>query len=125
MDVSRNFLLIGVAYLVIGIGFGGYMGASGNTLMTPIHAHLNLLGFTVMTIFGLVYRVLPAMAVNTLAKVHFWLHQIGVLVLMVGLFLYLSGLIPETALAPIAPPAELAILIGVLVFGWNLFKNGK
>lgn len=34
-----------VVYLVMGVGLGIYMGASGDHVMVPVHAHLNLLGW--------------------------------------------------------------------------------
>lgn len=125
MNISRGFLIIGCLYLIVGISFGIMMGGSGDTTMVPVHAHLNLLGFVLMSIFGLVYRSFPAMAQSILARVHFWLHQAGVLVLMTMLFLLLSGRIAETAMVPIAPLAELAIMVGLLCFGFNLWRNGK
>lgn len=125
MNISRNFLVIGSLYLLGGIGFGMYMGASQDHTMIPLHAHMNLLGFTLMSVFGLAYRAIPAMADSVLAKVHFWLHQIGVIVLMVMLYLLLSHRIAEAAMFPIAPLAELAVLIGAASFALNLFQNAK
>jgi hypothetical protein len=34
-----------VVYLVMGVGLGIYMGASGDHVMVPVHAHFNLLGW--------------------------------------------------------------------------------
>ena len=76
------------------------MGASGDHSLSPLHAHINLPGFAVMSIFGLVYRAFPAMAATTLSPVHFWLHVAGVLVLLVMLFLVMSGRITEAAMFP-------------------------
>lgn len=59
MNVSRNFILAGAVYLVIGISFGIHMGATGDHTMAPLHAHINLLGFTLMAVFGVPYRVFP------------------------------------------------------------------
>ncbi|MFD1808492.1 hypothetical protein ACFSHQ_11265 [Gemmobacter lanyuensis] len=61
MNISRSFLLIGSLYLLVGIGLGSHMGASGDHTLAPVHAHINLLGFVLMTLFGLAYRVMPAM----------------------------------------------------------------
>lgn len=125
MSVSRNFMVVGSLFLVVGITFGIYMGGSGDHTFTPLHAHINLLGFTLMTVFGLVYRQFPAMAGNMLGKAHFWLHAVGTLVLVVMLYLLLSGKIAEASMAPVAPIAELAILLGVIGFAVNLWQNGK
>jgi len=125
MSVSRNFLVIGSFYLIIGIVIGMYMGASGNHEMAPAHAHINLLGFTLMTVFGLVYRVFPAMDGSGLARTHFWLHQVGAFFVLLMLFLLFTGRITEAAMFPIAPIAELLVLLGVVTFAWNVFQNVK
>ena len=39
MDVSRGFLIMGSLYLLVGIVFGGYMGASGDHSLFPVPAH--------------------------------------------------------------------------------------
>ncbi|MDE3029353.1 MAG: hypothetical protein KGH84_13255, partial [Paracoccaceae bacterium] len=68
MNISRSFMLVGVVFLVLGIPIGMYMGAANNFALAPLHAHLNLLGFVLMTIFGILYRIVPAMADSGLAK---------------------------------------------------------
>lgn len=123
MQISRNFMVIGVVYLLLGITFGIYMSGSGDHEFTPLHAHINLLGFTLMTVFGVVYRVVPDMAGNRLAQAHFWLHQAGALGLLVMLWLLLSGRIGEAGMVPVAPIAELLVLLGILAFAVNLWRN--
>ena len=123
MNISRNFLVIAVLYLLVGIAIGIHMSASGNHTLAAAHAHINLLGFTLMTLFGLAYRVIPALDGGVLSKAHFWLHQIGALVLLVMLVLLLSGRITEAGMVPLAPIAEFAIWIGIACFGINVLKN--
>jgi hypothetical protein len=125
MDISRAFLVVGSLFLVVGISMGMYMGGSGDHTLVPVHAHINLLGFTLMSVFGLIYRAHPAMAASTLARAHFWLHLIGGLVLLVMLFLFLSGRIGEESMFPLAPIAEVLVLVGLLTFLYNLVQNGK
>ena len=121
MNISRNFLIAGSIYLLVGIGFGMYMGVSQDFTLAPVHAHINLLGFTLMTLFGLAYRLMPNLAANNLGTAHFWLHQIGSFVTLVALFLLISGTAP--AIAPVMPLAEGAVAIGILCWAINLFKN--
>lgn len=123
MAISRNFLLIGTLYLVVGIGLGSHMGASGDRTMAPVHAHINLLGFTLMAVFGLCYRVIPGLAETGLARAHFWLHQAGALVLLAALALMMSGTVAGEVIGPVFPVSELAILAGVLCFGLNLWRR--
>lgn len=102
-----------------------HMGASGDHTLAPVHAHINLLGFAVMSIFGLVYKVFPAMAATGLARAHFWLHLVGGVVLLVMLFLLMSGQIEERAMFPLAPIAEVLVFAGLLTFVYNLIRNGR
>ncbi len=125
MNISRNFLVIGSCYLLIGILLGMYMGGSGDHSMAPVHAHINLLGFTLMAVFACVYKLFPAMAGGRLATIHFWLHQIGALILIVMLFLLFSGKISEAGMAPLAPIAEALVLIGGVTFAFNAFRNAS
>lgn len=123
MAISRNFLLIGSLYLLLGVGIGSYMGASGKHDLAPLHAHINLLGFTLMTLFGLAYRLVPNLAGGWQATAHFWLHQIGALVLLISLFLLMTGRVAEAVIGPVFPLAEALIFLGILAFLTRLYKN--
>ncbi len=125
MDISRGFLVMGSLYLVVGIGFGSYMGGSGDHTLAPVHAHINLLGFTLMTVFGLGYRLLPGLASGWMPKAHFWLHQIGAFAPLVGLFLMMSGRVAEATIGPAFPVFELAILAGALLWAVNLYQKTR
>lgn len=125
MNISRSFIGIGILYLLLGMGFGMYMSGKADFTLAPLHAHINLVGFVLMCVFGLIYRQFPAMAEATLGRVHFWLYQIGAVILLVMLYLYLSGRITEAGMVPLAPLAEGAIWVSVAVFGFNFLKNGR
>lgn len=123
MTVSRGFLVIGPIYLIVGVLMGMYMGGSGDHTMQPVHAHINLLGFTLMMLFGLTYGRYPEAGASGLGRAHFWLHQIGSIVLLVMLLMLFSGNIGEEAMFPIAPIAELAVLLGVVCFAVNMWRH--
>lgn len=125
MTVSRSFMLIGALYLLVGVSLGTYMGGSGDHSLSGVHVHINLLGFASMMLFGLAYRVIPAMDQNLLATIHFWIHQIAVLAFVIILYLFLSGQIDEAGMVPTMPIASMAIILATAVFGWNLYRNGR
>jgi hypothetical protein len=125
MNISRNFLVLGTSFLLIGLLIGMYMGGSGDHSLAASHAHINLIGFVLSSIFALTYRAFPAMTDGRLPIIHFWTHAIGAIGLNVLLFLLLSGKITEAAMAPWAPITEVLITIGVLIFAWNVIKNAK
>lgn len=125
MNVSRNFMLLSSAFLIIGVVIGMYMGGSGDHSLAVSHAHINLLGFVLSAVFALTYKAYPAMSGGKLATIHFFLHLVGAVVLNALLFLMLAKLIGEAAMVPLAPISEFLVLLGVLVFGWNVLQNAR
>jgi len=125
MNVSRGFLTISVLYLLVGIGLGMHMGSSGDQTFLPVHAHISLLGFTLMAVFGLTYHVFPAMAESVLGRAHFWLHQAGTLGTVAMIWLLFSGAISDAGMFPVAPISEALVFLGVAAFAVNVFRAAK
>ncbi len=123
MNIARAFLIIGALYLVVGMSLGIHMGASQRFALAPVHAHINLVGFALMTLFGLVYRVIPAMGAGIFGRLHFWLFQLGAVVMLSGLYLLISETLPAPSVGPVMAIAEVAVLLGVVSFLVNLWKN--
>lgn len=81
------FILFVVAAIcaLIGMAWGIQMSASGDHTLSPAHAHLNLLGWVSLAIFGLVYHLLPAAGESLLAKIQASLAVLGVVVIVPGI----------------------------------------
>jgi hypothetical protein len=116
------WLKLSVVYLIVGIGIGIGMGASQNFTLRPVHAHVNLLGWTTMALAGLIYSVFPKAGESVLARVHFWLMNLALPVMMTGLGLVLFG---HTAVVPALVVGEFAAAAGIAAFAANLFINLK
>ena len=122
--LSQRWFLAAISYFVIGIGFGVYMGASGNHALFTVHAHINLLGWASMGLTGLLYRSFPAAAQSGVAAWHFWLYQIAVPIMLLAVAaIYLGNKDAD----PVAGAASVVVLISVLLFWWAIFsaRNGK
>ena len=109
-----------VVYFIMGVGLGVYMGASGDHVLIPVHAHFNLLGWVSLALIGLIYRQFPKAGSHRLATVQFWLHNVGLLVAMVLLIGLLRG---NTALDPLIGVASVVIGASVVLFAINVFQN--
>ena len=83
-NIDRHFVTIGLAWLILGMVLGFYMGASGNNQLLDVHVAMVLPGFAVLTVYGVLYRLWPAMKQSPLAILQFWVAIIGVLALVVG-----------------------------------------
>lgn len=117
-----KFIKISVCYFVIGVCLGMYMSMTENFNYTPVHVHINLLGWTAMTLAGLIYVAFPSAAETTLAKVHFWIHNISLPIMMIGLALLVSGV---GSAGPAVAAGGTLMVLGVIVFAINILSNVK
>lgn len=117
---ATTWLKLAVVYLIAGVSLGIAMGASGDFTLRPVHAHLNLLGWATLALAGLVYSAYPEAGRSRLARIHFWLHNLALPVMMGALTLLLLG---HAEVVPVLAGAEIAAAAGVLVFAANVFIN--
>lgn len=120
MNISNTFMRLGVLTLIGGMALGMWMGANQNFTLRPVHAHVNLLGFVAMMLFGLFYRAFPEAARSKLAIGHFTLYVLGFVVLVPALTVLVLG---NPAVAPILPLAETALVVSVLLFTVIVFRS--
>jgi hypothetical protein len=116
------WIKLAVLYLIFGISLGIAMGASQNFTLRPVHAHINLLGWTTMALAGLIYSVFPQAGESRLARLHFWLLNLALPVMMTALSMLLLG---HMAFAPALVIAEITAAMAILAFAANLFLNLK
>jgi len=114
------WLRLAVIYLVIGVGLGIGMGASENFTLRPVHAHLNLLGWTTLALAGLIYSIFPKAGESRLAKTHFWLHNVALPVMMGSLSMLMLG---HAEVVPLLAASEFVAAAGVILFACNVFLN--
>jgi hypothetical protein len=110
-DLSRNYLILGAVYLCVGMLLGIVMGIKESFELAPVHAHINLVGFASHTAFGLVGKVWPGVARDSLAKAQFWLFVVGSPLLMVGIAISILVLNPVVAII-----GSLLTLLGAILY---------
>src|SRR3954464_13169692 len=71
LDVK--FLLLAAIMLTAGVTLGVVMGIRHDFALAPVHAHINLVGWASLALFGIVYKLYPEMARSRLAAWHFTL----------------------------------------------------
>ena len=119
--MGTRFLKIAAVYFFIAVCLGLIMGMIHNFAFTSVHAHLNLLGWVSMAIFGIIYSIYPRAAETGLAKTHFWLHNIGVPLMQGALFIQI--LTGNQALTIGIIIGSIMVVVGTLLFLMNIFKN--
>lgn len=118
--MGKTLIKIAVVYFAIGVLLGMTMGIIHDFRLTSLHAHVNLLGWVSTAIFGVIYSIYPFVATTKLAKAHFWLHNLGLPVMMIGLFCESFGI---SAGLPVMIVGSLAVVIGTLLFAINTIKT--
>lgn len=146
------FIYACVIYSIIGFSWGALMGGISEfrhfvdhrmhgDLIVRAHTHINLLGWVEMAIFGAVYFVIPRLVKRpiyslTLVKVHFWMHNFGLIGMVV--FFTVAGLIGGNASLTSSPDQieELVrpllatmgifgtiVLLANFVWAYNIFRT--
>jgi len=80
-----QFLVLAALSLIVGVSLGIFMAASHDHQLMPVHAHLNLVGWVSLALFGLVYRAYPELGQRRLAKLHILLAGSATVLLPAGI----------------------------------------
>lgn len=90
---AKIFIRASLIWFVFGITLGLAMAVHPAwTVYRPAHAHMNLVGFVTMMIFGVGYQMLPRFFGHPIhsrafAVAHIWLANVGLALLVTGFFL--------------------------------------
>jgi hypothetical protein len=90
-DVAFAFFAAAAFSVFGGMVWGIQMAISGDHQLAPAHAHLNLVGWATLALYGVYYRLTPLANVARLARVHAGMAILGVVVLVSGIALVRSG----------------------------------
>lgn len=140
------FIYACIIYSIIGFSWGALMGgmpAFRNIVDSGVHGHrivlahthINLLGWVEMAIFGSIYYLVPRLVRKPihslrLVKVHFWMHNLGLLGVVV--FFSASGLTgvyvdggEEVASRFMALGGGFGglVLLANIIWGYNIFRT--
>lgn len=120
--VGVALVKIATIYLVASLLLGLAMAVRKDFALVSVHSHLGLLGWTAMAVTGLVYLARPACARSRLAVAHFWLHNLGLPVMMCSLAATLLG---GAAAEPLIGVGSVLVIAGLLLFAWNVLRHGE
>ena len=123
---AKAFIRASLLWFVAGITLGLAMAVHPAWVVyRPAHAHMNLVGFVVMMIFGVGYQMLPRffghpIHSQALARSHVWMANLG-----------LAGLVAGFLLAPHIGPASVPVTsaggvlwaVGAYGFVYNMWRT--
>jgi peptidoglycan/LPS O-acetylase OafA/YrhL len=122
MRASKLCFLAAVVAAIAGMLWGLHMAISDNHAAMPAHAHLNLLGWVSLFLFGIYYRLHPSLDTAKIALVQAWVWIIGTIIMAIGVGLVSTG---TTSGEPIAAIGSLIVLADMLLFGWLVYRGER
>lgn len=115
------WIRIAVLYFAFAVIFGMAIGIMQKFQLTTVHVHANLLGWVSLALAGIIYHLYPSAGFSSLGKWHFWLHNIGLPLMVAGLFVKMM----ELSELPLIEIGGTLAIIGILLFTINVFVNTK
>jgi hypothetical protein len=122
MKASSLCFQAAVLFVIAGMIWGIVMAISEDHSAMPAHAHLNLLGWVSLFLFGIYYKQHPSLEAAKSAMAQIWIWIIGTIVLTIGVALVHTG---HSAGDPIAAIGSFIVLLDTLLFGWLVYRGER
>ncbi|MEP9399406.1 hypothetical protein [Mesorhizobium sp. KR2-14] len=122
MKASSTSFRAAVLLALVGMVWGIVMAISQDHSTMPAHAHLNLLGWVSLFLFGIFYRLNPGIDRSRSARIQVGVWIVATVVLTTGVALEHSG---NPAGDPIAAIGSLAVLADMVLFGWLVLRHER
>ncbi|MBN9584860.1 MAG: hypothetical protein BGN84_03365 [Afipia sp. 62-7] len=119
MKASSLSFFAAVIAVLVGMSWGIVMAISQDHSAMPAHAHLNLLGWVSLFLFGIFYRLHPALDVTRTALMQVCVWAIGTVSLTVGVAMLHAG---NKGGEPFAGIGSFVLLADMLLFGWLVVR---
>jgi peptidoglycan/LPS O-acetylase OafA/YrhL len=122
MKASSVSFPAAVLMVLAGMVWGIVMAISQDHSAMPAHAHLNLLGWVCLFLFGIFYHLHPAIDRSRTALLQVYVWIVATVVTVIGVGLVHTG---HPAGDPIAAVGSLVITADMLLFGWLVVRRDR
>ncbi|GAA3848332.1 hypothetical protein AFIC_000824 [[Pseudomonas] carboxydohydrogena] len=119
MRASSLSFLVAALILALGMIWGLAMAISQNHSTLTAHAHLNLLGWVSLFLFGLFYRLHPVLDVARVARLQVMVWVAGTIVMVIGVAMIHMG---RHEGEPLAGAGSIMVLGSVVLFVWQVIR---
>lgn len=126
--MGARWIKIAVVYFFIGVIFGLYMHFTVELQYAATHAHINVVGWLTTGLIGIIYSVYPQAGNSLMGKIHFWLYNIGLPLLLAGMLVIqfvVAGAFPPLIMQILVIGGGFALFFSIIIFFINIFVNVK
>jgi len=122
--MGAKWIKVSVLYFLLGVGFGLYMHATVQLEWGATHAHINVVGWLTTVAVGVIYSIYPQAGNSALGKLQFWLYNLGLPILLIGMLIIQPVLGVSVVLVDIFVWAGgIALALSILLFIVNVFQH--
>lgn len=122
--MGAKWIKISVLYFIIGVSFGIYMHATFQLQWGATHAHINVVGWLTTAVIGVIYSVYPKAGNSTLGVAQFWLYNIGLPILLIGMLIIQPTVgAPALLINLCVYVGGIALALSIILFIVNAYKN--
>lgn len=122
MKASSLSFLVAILAGLVGMAWGIAMAASHDHAAMPAHAHLNLLGWVSLFLFGIYYRLYPLLDKSMMARTQVGVWIFGTTLLTIGVAMIHTG---RPSGEPFAGIGSIIVLADMLLFGWLVLRQER
>lgn len=120
--IAAAFFLFGILSVLAGMMLGMHMGQSEDFTLAAAHAHLNLVGWATMALYGTFYTLTRHNKLLWLPRINFLLSALGTIVMIGFLIPFLSsGRDPKYLPGMIT--GEVLTLLGAVTFAYSVVRE--
>lgn len=120
MKASALSFRAAVLFVIAGMIWGLYMAISQNHATMPAHAHVNLLGWVSLFLFGIFYHLHPAIDGARAARMQVWIWMAGVVIQAFGVARIYTGHASGEVFASIG---SFVVLGAMILFAWLVYRR--
>ena len=123
--MDKKFVLASLGYAIAGLALGLFMAASKNHGQLVTHAHIMLIGFVVSFIYALCHKLWLNNSSSKLATVQYYVHMVGTLVAVVGLFLLYGQFVALETIDPVLALGSIMVFVGMVLMKVLFIKSSR
>ena len=123
--MDRKFILTSLIYAIIGMALGIYMSATTDFTQSNTHRHIYMIGFVTTFFYGLCHKLWLNNNQGALAKVQFYAHQFGASLLLLSLYLMISGQVDSGVVIPLMAISYMVVLTGMVLMAILFLRSNS
>lgn len=123
--MDRKYVMTAFGYALLGMLLGMYMAESKNHGQFVTHTHILLIGFVLSFAYALCHKLWLDEKDLKLAKIQYYVHQAGSVLLFGGLFSLYGNFAEESVLGPIMGLGSFSVFVAALLMKVLLIRSGK